>query len=200
LTSLGGIDRYLRGGSRVLIHDARGPNPLNAVNVRAHTETAEQATGLAELYVRHAPGALRLAYMLTAQRELAEDLVQDAFVKLAGRFVHLRRREAFDAYLRRMIVNQFLSHLRRRRVERAYVAREGAAAPPEPSGSDLGERDQMWRALQQLPERQRAALVLRYYEDLSEREAAEILRCSTSALKSLVARGMDTLRGKIEEP
>jgi RNA polymerase sigma-70 factor (sigma-E family) len=173
---------------------------LNAVNVRTHTEGADPATGLAELYVRHAPAALRLAYMLTAHRELAEDLVQDAFVKLAGRFVHLRRREAFEAYLRRMIMNQFLSHLRRRRLERAYVAREGGSAHPTETRFDLGERDEMWRALQRLPERQRAALVLRFYEDLSERDAAEVLRCSIPALKSLVARGMDTLRGMVEEP
>jgi RNA polymerase sigma-70 factor (sigma-E family) len=163
-------------------------------------ETAGQATGLAELYVRHAPGALRLAYMLTAQRELAEDLVQDAFAKLAGRFLHLRRPEAFDAYLRRMIVNQFLSHQRRRRVERAYLQREAGARVASSLAMDLGERDEVWRALQELPERQRAALVLRYYEDLSERDAAEVLRCSAPALKSLVARGMETLRGLIEKP
>ena len=170
------------------------------VNVRVQTETSGEATGLGELYVRHAPAALRLAYVLTAQRELAEDLVQEAFVKLAGRFVHLRKRDAFDAYLRRMIVNQFLSHLRRRRVERAYLRREGPRADRSVAGVDVGERDAMWRALRRLPERQRAALVLRYYEDLSERESAEILRCSVPALKSLVARGMETLRGMVEEP
>jgi RNA polymerase sigma-70 factor (sigma-E family) len=187
-----------------LFHDAGGQDALNVVNVRvqtgAETETAGQPKGLAELYVRHAPSALRLAYMLTAEREAAEDLVHDAFAKLAGRFVHLRKRDAFDAYLRRMIVNQFLSHLRRRKVERAYLQREGAAPRPVSGDVDVGERDELWRALQHLPERQRAALVLRYYEDLSERETAEVLRCSTPALKSLVARGMETLRGMIEQP
>ena len=179
----------------------RGDRTLTTVtNVRVQTDASGQATGLEELYVRHAPGALRLAYMLTAQRELAEDLVQDAFVKLAGRFVHLRRRDAFDAYLRRMIVNQFLSHLRRRRVERAYLRREGAEVDRGVDGMDVGERDAMWRALQRLPERQRAALVLRYYEDLPERDAAEVLGCSTPALKSLVTRGMEALRGMVEEP
>ena len=135
--------------------------------------------------------------MLTAQRELAEDLVQDAFVKLAGRFVHLRKPDAFDAYLRRMIVNLFLSHLRRRKVERAYLEREGTGVGRGAVPPDVGERDEMWQALQQLPERQRAALVLRYYEDLSERDAAAVLRCSTAAVKSLVARGMGTLRGTV---
>ena len=171
---------------------------MSAVDVEARPEIG-QAEGLAELYVRHAPAALRLAYMLTAQRELAEDLVQDAFVKLAGRFLHLRKPEAFEAYLRRMIVNQFLSHLRRRKVELAYLESEGAEARRAPAQLDVTERDEMWLALQRLPERQRAALVLRYYEDLSERDAAEVLRCSTAAVKSLVARGMETLRGMVEE-
>ena len=67
--------------------------------------TEAEGGPLAELYVRHAAEATRLAYMLTGDRQLAEDLVQDAFVKLAGRLVHLRDPGAFDAYLRRTIVN-----------------------------------------------------------------------------------------------
>ena len=76
---------------------------------------------LEELYVRNAPGALRLAYFLTGNRELAEDLVQEAFVRVAGRFRHLRVPDAFDAYLRRTIVNLSTSQLRRAKLERAYV-------------------------------------------------------------------------------
>lgn len=153
------------------------------------------AGGLEELYVRHAPGAIGLAYLLAGDRALAEDLVQEAFVRLAGRFQHLRNRDAFDAYLRRTVVNLFTSHLRRRRVERAYLEREGRlpgvrAADP----SDVGVREELWAAVHRLPERQRAAVVLRYYEDLSERDVAEVLRCSVPAVKSLVARGMETLR------
>ena len=88
--------------------------------------TAED-TRLGELYVRHASDAVRLAYLLTGDRALAEDLVQDAFVKLAGRLVHLRDRGAFEAYLQRTVVNLSRSHFRRRKVERAYVEREGRA-------------------------------------------------------------------------
>ena len=80
---------------------------------------------LEDLYVRNAPGALRLAYFLTGNRELAEDLVQEAFVRVAGRFRHLRVPDAFDAYLRRTIVNLSTSQLRRTKLERAYVARHG---------------------------------------------------------------------------
>src|SRR6266576_4362892 len=84
---------------------------------------------LAELYVRHAAEATRLAYLLTGDRQLAEDLVQDAFVKLAGRLVHLRDPGAFHAYLRRTVVNLSNSHFRRRKVERAYLEREQGAVP-----------------------------------------------------------------------
>src|SRR5213082_409241 len=82
---------------------------------------------LGELYLQHADDAVRLAYLLTGERVLAEDLVQDAFVRLAGRLVHLRDPGAFDAYLRRTVVNLCNSQFRRRRVERAYLQRARGA-------------------------------------------------------------------------
>jgi RNA polymerase sigma-70 factor (sigma-E family) len=152
---------------------------------------------LEDLYVRNAPGALRLAYFLTGNRELAEDLVQEAFVRVAGRFRHLRIPDAFDAYLRRTIVNLFTSQVRRAKLERAYVARHGADPSAANEPGDPAARDELWRALHALPERQRAAIVLRFYEDLSEHQSAEILGCSTGALNQLVVRGMAALRGQI---
>jgi RNA polymerase sigma-70 factor (sigma-E family) len=162
-------------------------------------EPAEHAKQgrLGELYLRHATGATRLAYLLTGDRALAEDLVQDAFVRLAGRLAHLRDEGAFEPYLRRTIVNLARSHWRRRKVERSYLER---IAPhgrlrPEPSHQpDVEEHEEMWRALSLLPARQRAALVLRFYEDLSEREIADVLRCPVGTVKSLVSRGLATLR------
>ena len=166
------------------------------VSESERTETPAPGGRLEELYVRNAPGALRLAYFLTGSRELAEDLVQEAFVRVAGRFRHLRVPDAFDAYLRRTIVNLFTSQLRRARIERAYVRRHGAEpGPTDPP--DPAVRDELWRALQTLPERQRAAIVLRFYEDLSERQAADVLGCSTGALNQLVVRGMAALRTQI---
>jgi RNA polymerase sigma factor (sigma-70 family) len=88
-------------------------------------QVAEPSKRLGDLYVRNAPAALRLAYFLTGNRELAEDLVQDAFVRLAGRFRHLRQPDAVDSYLRRIIVNLFTSHLRRSRLERSWLSRHG---------------------------------------------------------------------------
>src|SRR6266550_1806162 len=115
-------------------------------------ERDEDAEGrLGELYRRHAPDAVRLAYLLTGDRALAEDLVQDAFVRMFGRFRDLRNPDAFGAYLRRTVVNLANSHFRRLKVERAYLAREGAqpaAAVPEAGGT----QDDMWRALLRLPE------------------------------------------------
>ena len=164
------------------------------------TVTADDsiASRLEELYVRHAPAALRLAYFLTGNPDAARDLVQDAFVRMAGRFRHLRQPDAFDAYMRRTIVNLHASGLRRLRAERSSLAREAAlSAPAANQGGDHEARDEMWHAILSLPPRQRAAIVLRYYEDLSELQSAEILRCSVRALNQLVVRAMANLRTRI---
>ncbi|MFN2543889.1 MAG: SigE family RNA polymerase sigma factor [Actinomycetota bacterium] len=158
----------------------------------------DQGTGgrLGELYGRHAPDAARLAYLLTGDRALAEDLVQDAFVRMFGRFRDLRNPDAFGAYLRRTVVNLSRSHFRRVKVERAYVRRE-SGMPPGP-GAEIGAREEMWQALLRLPERQRAAIVLRYYEDLSEAETADAMRCPAGTVKSLVSRGIERLRQEMK--
>src|ERR671930_2336084 len=98
----------------------------SSVDQAPSTETGR----LGELYLRHADSAVRLAYLLTRDHALAEDLVQDAFVKLAGRLVHLRDPGAFDAYLRKTVVNLSNSHFRRRKVERAYLERTRGSTGP----------------------------------------------------------------------
>ena len=149
--------------------------------------------GLDALYRAHAAEALRLAYLLTGDRGLAEDLVQDAFVKVLGRFHDLRNRDAFWWYLRRTIVNLSTSQFRRRRVERAWLARQ---RPEETvsSPNDLGERDRLRRALMTLRPEQRAAVVLRFYEDLSEADTAEALGVPVGTVKSTVSRALERLR------
>lgn len=154
---------------------------------------------LEDLYVRHAPAALRLAYFLSGDREEARDLVQDAFVRVAGRFRYLRQPDEFDAYLRRTMVNLHASKLRRLKVERSSLAREAALPVSAALEEDHAARDEMWHAILALPPRQRAAIVLRYYEDLSERQAAEVLRCSVGALNQLVVRATASLRDRIGE-
>jgi RNA polymerase sigma-70 factor (sigma-E family) len=157
---------------------------------------AERLEGgrLAELYARHAPEARRLAYLLTGDRAQAEDLVQDSFVRITGRFLDLRDPDGFGHYLRRTIVNLGNSHFRRRRLESSYVERQKQLAIPTAVEPDPSTRDAVWRALQRLPVRQRAAIVLRYYEDLSEEQISEILKCRRGTVKSLVSRGLDALR------
>jgi RNA polymerase sigma-70 factor (sigma-E family) len=154
---------------------------------------AAKGQKLEELYIRHAPAAIRLAFVLTGSREAAEDLAHDAFVRLAGRFTHVRRAESFGAYLRKTVVNLHLSRLRRLRLERAHIDRLRSGDEHAATMPDVPERVDVWQALQSLPPRQRAALALRYYEDLSERETAEMLGCSLAAVKSLVARGTTAL-------
>jgi RNA polymerase sigma-70 factor (sigma-E family) len=167
------------------------------------TQEREQAPeptdvrGLEQLYRAHAPDALRLAYLLTGDRELAQDLVQDAFVKVLGRFHDLRNRDAFWWYLRRAVVNLSRSHFRRRRVERAWLERqrpEEAATDP-----DRGDQDRLRRALMTLRAEQRAAIVLRFYEDLSEADTAEALGVAVGTVKSMVSRGMERLRHELPE-
>jgi RNA polymerase sigma-70 factor (sigma-E family) len=160
--------------------------------------TAEERAGLAARYDRSAPAAIRLAYLLTGDRVLAEDLAQDAFVRVAGRLAHLREPGAFDAYLRRSVVNLAKNHFRRRAVERAFLDRTvpapAAAGPEQP----VVDRRATMAALAKLPHRQRAAIVLRFYEDLPEDEIARILRCRTGTVRSLVTRGVHALRAELQ--
>jgi RNA polymerase sigma-70 factor (sigma-E family) len=163
---------------------------------RERAVTGTEGGRLAELYEVHAPDAARLAYLLTGDRALAEDLVHEAFVRMFGRFRDLRNPDAFGAYLRTTVVNLARSHFRRRRVERTYLERQGRG--PEPPPPDVDGREELWQALRRLRPRQRAAIVLRYYEDLTEAETAEILGCAVGTVKSLVSRGIDHLRGELQ--
>ena len=163
----------------------------------ARTETRAELTGLMELYQRNAPGALRLAYLITSDRDLAQDIMQDAFVRVAGRFRYLRSPESFDVYLRRTVVNLCNSHFRHQRVVRTALEREARFATISVDDPDVALREELDAALAQLPPRQRTALILHYFEDLSEEQLADAMRCSVSAARSLVARGKETLRSLI---
>jgi RNA polymerase sigma-70 factor (sigma-E family) len=159
----------------------------------AASEGSERS-GLAETYVRSAPGAIRLGYMLTGDRALAEDLAQEAFVRFVARLHYIRDRHAVDAYLRQTIVNLSRNYFRRRAVERSFLERQARERQPEHLDPDISTHQAMRTALLGLPVRQRAALVLRYYEDLPEGQIADILRCRPSTVRSLVSRGLQALR------
>ena len=152
---------------------------------------------LAELYRTHSSGALRLAYLLTGEREAAQDLVQDAFIRLFGRYRDLRGSEHFQAYLRRTIVNLAKDRHRKRTRERDHLSRQSTS---EPVADPISPNDELRRALMQLPERQRAAIALRYLEDLSEQETAEAMNTSVAAAKSLTQRAAQALRQQLGGP
>ncbi len=155
---------------------------------------------LEDLYARHVSEAVRLAFLLTRDDGVAEELAQEAFIKVAGRLRHLRSPDAFAAYLRRTVTNLCLSHHRRVKVARAYAEREAARSGGRESMSgapDLETRDELRRALVELPDRQRAAVILRFYADLSEEQVGHALGCSVAAARSLVFRAMETLRDRI---
>lgn len=145
-----------------------------------------------ELYEAHAPDAHRVAYLLVGDRAQAEDVAHEAFVRVLGRYGDLRKPEAFRTYLMRTVVSLSKNHFRRRSLERRHAT---TARPPVPDAPDRD--DDLFDALKKLPERQRAALVLRYCEDLSEHQTAEILDTSTKAVKSLVTRGLAALRKEV---
>jgi RNA polymerase sigma-70 factor, ECF subfamily len=153
---------------------------------------------LAELYERHVGRAVALAALVGGDTDGAEDIAHEAFIRTAGKMAGLRDPSAFDAYLRRTVVNLCRARARRALIERRY-ARWLAPRETETAISRTEDRDVLWPALRDLPHRQRAALVLRYYEDLSEEQVADAMRCSPRAVNALVSRAMAALRERIRE-
>lgn len=135
---------------------------------------------------------LRFASVLTHDPGLAEDLVQDALVKVARRWSALVRKGPPEAYVRKVILNEYLSW-RRRRSSSETPAEVGEGAHPDTSNAHA-ERDALWRVLGELPARQRAVLVLRYYEDLPDSDVADLLGMAPGTVRSLAARAYVTLR------
>jgi RNA polymerase sigma-70 factor (sigma-E family) len=138
-----------------------------------------------------------MAYLLTGNRADAEDLLQAA---LAKTYLAWRRIEDFsslDGYVRRAMVNTHISWWRRRRVEE-YPTDEIPDQPVEDHVGDSEMHDSLSRALRRLPERMRAAVVLRYYEDMSEAEIAGVLGVSLGTVKSTVSRAVAKLRTDAE--
>lgn len=149
---------------------------------------------LEALYLRHGPEALRLAYLLTGDRELAEDLAQEAFVRVARSLHGLRNANSFHWYLRRTVVNLANSQLRRRRVERAYRKTLVSSAAADVSSGDVATRQAVRDAIAQLPARQRTVVVLRYYQDLTDQQIAAVLGCPVGSVKSALHRSSAILR------
>ena len=152
-----------------------------------------------ELYSMHYRALVRLAALLVRDTPTAEEVVQDAFVAMHGGWQRLRDADNALAYLRQAVVNRSRSVLRHRTV----VEKNLQKAPPDMPSAEHGalvqlERSAVVDALRKLPDRQREAIVLRYYADFSEAEIASAMKISRGAVKSHTARGMAALRSELE--
>jgi RNA polymerase sigma-70 factor (sigma-E family) len=136
---------------------------------------------------------LRSAYLLTGNLADAEDLVQSALAKTYQAWDRIEDRAAIDGYVRRAIVNTHISWWRRRKVDE-YPTDEIPDQPVADSSGDSELRDMLKRAVDRLPQRMRAAVVLRFFEDMTEAEVAEVLGVSQGTVKSTVSRAVAKLR------
>ncbi|MGQ0630738.1 MAG: SigE family RNA polymerase sigma factor [Sporichthyaceae bacterium] len=152
-----------------------------------------------ELYTAHYRSLVRLSAMLLRDTGAAEEVVQDAFVAMHSAWRRIRDEDKALAYLRQTVVNRSRSVLRRRTVADKHAPMPGPDMPSAEHGALARyESEAMMAALRKLPTRQREALVLRYYGDLSEAEVAAAMKCSKGAVKSHTFRGIAALRGLLD--
>lgn len=181
---------------------ARRPHTmrLQEGTVLTIVRAAVDERSFAAVFSAHHRDAVRLAYLLTSDAAQAEDIVGEAFAKV---YVRWKRGEVRDvgAYLRRAVANEANSKLRRRYLERREAGRQrGDERGVRLIDEQAADRDEVWSALGHLPARQRQAVVLRYYEDLSEAETAEVLGVSVGTVKSQVSRGLARMHTLLEQP
>lgn len=173
---------------------------MAAVETRTGWNADEAVT---RLFADHHLSLTRLAMLLTSDSGVAEEIVADAYVQLHARWRRLDDHGKALAYLRATVVNRSRSALRHRRVVDRHVASTSGSLPDAPSAEssalDRITSASILAALGALPDRQREALVLRYYGDLSESEIAETMGCSQGAVKSHLFRGMAALRRGAEQ-
>ena len=170
-------------------------SPAGATGPRWHDGDADRA--VEELYAAHWRTLVRLSRFLVTDLGTAEEVVQDAFVAMHGKWGSLRDPDRALAYLRRSVVNGSRSRLRHLKVVRAHAERQPppiAVRGADEAALDADRRTAVLDAMAALPRRQREVLALRYYVDLSEAEIAETLGISRGAVKSHASRGVATLR------
>ncbi|MCY1136444.1 SigE family RNA polymerase sigma factor [Actinoplanes sp. Pm04-4] len=144
---------------------------------------------------------LRYAALLSGDREEARDIVQEVLARALVKWGRIGSVQDPYGYVRRMVTNEFLSLRRRRRVWTVPLGPEavdGASAPRAPEHPEPD--DELWRLLMRLPRQQRAVIVLRYYESLSDLEIAEVLGCRTGTVRSNASRALAALRIELDEP
>ena len=141
------------------------------------------------------PAVLRFAGVLTGDRALAEDVVQEVLLRASQRWYHLQTLDHPEAYVRKMIVNEYLSWRRRnwRLLPSGSAHEVDDRIAPDHAGQHA-ERDALLAEIDKLPRRQRAVLVLRYYEGLSDAEIAEVLGCAPGTIRGYAFRALAALR------
>jgi RNA polymerase sigma-70 factor (sigma-E family) len=154
-------------------------------------------TDFDELFAVAWPRLLRTTYAVTGDRQLAEDALQTAFAKAYAAWPRVSRADDPIAYVRRIALHAAIAQQRKASVRRETTL---PALPEGRAGSGeeaLLQRDEVWAAIAALPARQRAVVVLRYYEDLSEREIADALGCRPGTVKSQASAALSTLRARL---
>ncbi|HKE65710.1 MAG TPA: SigE family RNA polymerase sigma factor [Micromonosporaceae bacterium] len=141
-------------------------------------------------------GLLRYAVMLTGDRELARDLVQDVMLKAFAQWGRVGSADQPRLYVRKMVTHAFLSWRRRRSVRSVVFDRDGVPSVGSIAdhASAVVDHDDVWRRLSRLPRQQRVVLVLRYYERLTDNEIAAVLGCSAGTVRGYASRALATLR------
>jgi RNA polymerase sigma-70 factor (sigma-E family) len=142
---------------------------------------------------RHSTTLLRSAYLLTGDLAAAEELVQDTFARLYPRWSRVAAADVPLAYVRRSVMNNFLNGRRRAGHEVLFAELPDRGYDQDPAGA-LSDREQVRSLLAELPPKQRAVLVLRFYLDLSDAEIAADLGCRQGTVRSIVSRSLGALR------
>ena len=160
----------------------------------------DAVTAVCALYQAHYQSLVRLAALVVRDCGTAEEVVQDAFVAMHGGWRRLRDTDKALPYLRQSVVNRSRSVLRHRAVVDKYAPKPPPDAPSAEQGAlALLEGSAVVDALRGLPARQREALVLRYFADLSEADIAEAMGISKGSVKGHTSRGMSTLRAVLQQ-
>ena len=180
------------GGDHVL-PDARRANAPDPRGGRALRLATGDHADFRDYVAARSATLLRMAYLLTGHRADAEDLVQVALAKTYVAWHRIQDRRAVDGYVRRAMVNTHISWWRQRRLEEYPTEHIPERAAPDHAGNSE-VHDALWRALARLPPRMRAAVALRFYEDMTEAEIADVLGVSVGTVKSTISRAVGKLR------